>query len=196
VVGTATVTVSVDIHAIRTVVIFGDPTDLDQLLQMVGRICVRYEVGGACGRAYVYLYPKAKERAEKALEEVKAKAAMSVNLANGENEQKMDSSLARMVLALCKIDEQNTSISSSFWSTFRFRRFGSGSELNASGDGGMFSSGGCGCLVAWLGTGCETGVFLKSRILIEYMDCRVSGGVNGVEAFGHFSFFGFGVGVL
>jgi Lhr-like helicase len=45
VVGTTTIAFGVDIKCVRTVVVFGDPKDLDEMLQMIGRICVIYSGG-------------------------------------------------------------------------------------------------------------------------------------------------------
>jgi Lhr-like helicase len=45
VVGTSTIAVGVDISAFWMVVIFRDPQDLDELLQMVGWICVLHDNG-------------------------------------------------------------------------------------------------------------------------------------------------------
>jgi hypothetical protein len=108
VIGTSMIAVGVDIPSVRTVVIFGDPTDMDELLQMVGRIRVVHKDGAIVpGRAVIYLNPKSVERAERAIEEAQKKGNGVTTLAENNNEREMDVTIARMVLANCKIKEQD-----------------------------------------------------------------------------------------
>jgi hypothetical protein len=55
----------------------------------------------------VYLNANARERAERVVEEEKAKTKGSVKIAEPNQERKMDITVAQMVLASCKVNEQN-----------------------------------------------------------------------------------------
>jgi superfamily II DNA helicase RecQ len=108
VVGTTTIAFGVDIKCVRTAVVFSDPKDLDEMLQMIGWIHVLYSDGpDVWGLAVVYLNANASERAERVVEEDKAKTKGSVKIAEPNQERRMDITIVKMVLSGCKVDEQN-----------------------------------------------------------------------------------------
>jgi hypothetical protein len=75
---------------------------------MVGHIHVLYDgVQGVRGQVFIYLNAKSIEQAEKAIELANEKAKTPSKALHGENERHMNISLAKMVVAPCKIDEQN-----------------------------------------------------------------------------------------
>lgn len=99
---TSTLAIGVDIDDIEDVVIYGDPEDLNELLQMIGRIRPRRDgnpVGTLCG--IVYFSPNARKRAEDSLARRHGSSSKTVRL---ESEAGMDESLAEIYLAECKVN--------------------------------------------------------------------------------------------
>jgi hypothetical protein len=79
---------------------------------MVGRIRVRYKGSTSMrGNAVIYLYLRAQEWAERAVEEAaaiaKAKTKGASKTEDSNNDWQMDLSLVMMVLASCKVEEQD-----------------------------------------------------------------------------------------
>ena len=68
VVATAALSVGVDVKGIMVVVTFGDPPDEDTHIQMCGRIHPTLDGSASNYRCITYFFPKAKERALKAIE--------------------------------------------------------------------------------------------------------------------------------
>jgi CRISPR/Cas system-associated endonuclease/helicase Cas3 len=96
VIGTSIIAIGVDLAAIQVVVIYRDPQDLDELLQMVGRIQVLYNPGNDTrGEAYIYLNVKSKEQAEKAIEEANTKAKGGSKVSCADNDHRMDLTIAK-----------------------------------------------------------------------------------------------------
>ncbi|KAJ7573715.1 P-loop containing nucleoside triphosphate hydrolase protein [Mycena floridula] len=106
VIGTTTIAVGVDIANVQDVMIFGDPSDADEMFQMLRRIRVKYSDIPSDARGIVYFLSKSHERAEEAILKAKAKASGAKSLEK-DAPNAMDLSLALFVLALCKVDEQD-----------------------------------------------------------------------------------------
>ncbi|KAJ7577493.1 hypothetical protein C8J56DRAFT_1113552 [Mycena floridula] len=106
VVGTTTIAVGVDLASVQDVVIFGEPADADELFQMLGRIRIKYDGLPSDARGIVYFLPKARERAEKALMKLQSKPT-GAQVLEKDAANAMDSSLALLFLAPCKVDEQD-----------------------------------------------------------------------------------------
>ncbi|KAJ3786380.1 P-loop containing nucleoside triphosphate hydrolase protein [Lentinula aff. detonsa] len=100
---TSTLAVGVDLAGIEDVVIYGDPEDVDQLLQMVGRIrpCLREMDTAVTHRGIVYFSANARKRAEESL----SRKPTGKNSAMLEDDSSnMDTGLAELYLAECKVD--------------------------------------------------------------------------------------------
>ncbi|KAJ3963697.1 P-loop containing nucleoside triphosphate hydrolase protein [Lentinula raphanica] len=94
IIATSALAVGVDVDDIENVVIFGDPEDVDQLLQMFGRIRKRYQHTNmrSTPQGIVYFNASARKRAEETVS----------NLDSCDN--RMDEGLARLYLSKCKVD--------------------------------------------------------------------------------------------
>ncbi|KAJ3817575.1 hypothetical protein F5880DRAFT_1445447, partial [Lentinula raphanica] len=101
VVATSSLAVGVDVEDVENVVIFGDPEDIDQLLQMVGRIRRRYhtENDQETYQGIVYFNANARKRATETL-----KTSLDSRSSNNTSETAgMDEGLARLYTAKCKV---------------------------------------------------------------------------------------------
>ncbi|KAJ3816908.1 P-loop containing nucleoside triphosphate hydrolase protein, partial [Lentinula raphanica] len=94
IIATSALAVGVDVDDIEDVVIFGDPEDVNQLLQMFGRIRRRFQATNTqeTHQGIVYFNANARKRAEEAVS----------NPNSGDNG--MDEGLARLYLSKCKVD--------------------------------------------------------------------------------------------
>ncbi|KAH7878315.1 P-loop containing nucleoside triphosphate hydrolase protein, partial [Lentinula edodes] len=103
---TSSLAVGVDVDNVQDVIVFGDPEDVNELIQMIGRIRPRWQQSGnrPTHRGIIYFFPNASERAERAiiLKDVTASSKFS-ELENAANE--MDKGLAQLYRARCKTAE-------------------------------------------------------------------------------------------
>ncbi|KAJ3764815.1 P-loop containing nucleoside triphosphate hydrolase protein [Lentinula raphanica] len=94
IIATSALAVGVDVEGIEDVVIYGDPEDVDQLLQMFGRIRQHHQHTNMQRppQGIVYFNSSARKRAEETVS----------NPNSGDN--RMDEGLARLYLSKCKVD--------------------------------------------------------------------------------------------
>ncbi|KAJ3715175.1 P-loop containing nucleoside triphosphate hydrolase protein [Lentinula raphanica] len=106
IIATSSLAVGVDIDNIEDVVVFGDPEDADQLLQMIGRIRPRYQQADDQSRyeGVVYFNSNARKRAEEALH---TSSSMKAAMKSNGSDVGMDEGLAELYLSKCKIDGIN-----------------------------------------------------------------------------------------
>ncbi|KAJ3964266.1 P-loop containing nucleoside triphosphate hydrolase protein, partial [Lentinula raphanica] len=91
VLATSALAVGVDVEDVEDVVVFGDPEDVDQLLQMFGRIRRRYQTNMQnTYRGILYFNANVRKRAQEALD--------------SRNHTGMDEDLARLYISKCKIN--------------------------------------------------------------------------------------------
>jgi Helicase conserved C-terminal domain len=100
-VGTDTMSVGVDLSCIRDVLIIGEPEDVDDLFQKFGR-AGRNRTLVTDARGMLYLGPGAQDSAKRIVD-----AKLTNDHGKLRKGDTMDISLAEMVLASCKVDEQN-----------------------------------------------------------------------------------------
>ncbi|KAJ3730856.1 hypothetical protein DFJ43DRAFT_1155975 [Lentinula guzmanii] len=99
VIATSTLAVGIDLEGIEDVVIYGDPEDLDQMVQMIGRIRPEYRESAVTRQGIVYFSANARKRAEESL----AKHRMMTTL--DDKPSIMDLGLAQFYLAQCKVED-------------------------------------------------------------------------------------------
>ncbi|KAJ3726680.1 P-loop containing nucleoside triphosphate hydrolase protein [Lentinula raphanica] len=107
VIATSALAIGVDIDNVEDVVVFGDPEDSDQLLQMIGRIRPRYQPTDEQNKyqGIVYFNSNARKRAEEALN---TSFSMKVAMRSNGNDVGMDEGLAELFLSKCKINAIDT----------------------------------------------------------------------------------------
>jgi hypothetical protein len=98
-IGTDTMSVGVDLSCVEDVIVIGEPEDVDDLFQKFGRVGRNKELV-TNARAILYLGQGAVESAHRIVE---------ASAGNGtiKKTDTMDISVAKMVVASCKVDEQN-----------------------------------------------------------------------------------------
>ncbi|KAJ3716789.1 P-loop containing nucleoside triphosphate hydrolase protein [Lentinula guzmanii] len=99
VIATSTLAVGIDLEGIEDVVIYGDPEDLDQMVQMIGKIRPEYRESAVTRQGIVYFSANARKRAEESL----AKHRMMTTL--DDKPSIMDLGLAQFYLAQCKVED-------------------------------------------------------------------------------------------
>jgi superfamily II DNA helicase RecQ len=100
VIGTDTLSVGVDLSCVEDVIVIGEPEDIDDLIQKFGRVG-RDRTRVLNARGILYLGVGANESAQRIVD---ARTNSTVKLRKGDT---MDISIAEMVLAKCKYDEQD-----------------------------------------------------------------------------------------
>ncbi|KAJ3817503.1 P-loop containing nucleoside triphosphate hydrolase protein [Lentinula raphanica] len=102
VIATSALAVGVDVDNVEDVVVFGDPEDTDQLLQMIGRIQPHYQETSdqITYQGIVYFNVNARKRAEEALG---TSASMKAVMKSSGSDAGMDEALAELYLTKCKI---------------------------------------------------------------------------------------------
>lgn len=104
---TSSLSIGVDIDNVEDVVVFGDPVDTDELLQMIGRIRPRFTSGNTdTHRGTVYFSPNASKQAAQAVAAKNQSSDKKFAALEGMNtEAEMDITLAEIWLANCKVSD-------------------------------------------------------------------------------------------
>ncbi|KAF9061538.1 hypothetical protein BDP27DRAFT_1428837 [Rhodocollybia butyracea] len=105
---TSLLAIGMDVDNIEDVVIFGDPSDTDEMLQMIGRIRPNWQESNvrkpAC-QGIVYFSPKASKWAEQSLsKQAKSLDKKTAELEESSTDAEMDISLAEVFNAKCIIE--------------------------------------------------------------------------------------------
>jgi hypothetical protein len=100
-IGTDTMSVGVDLSCVEDVLVLDDPEDVDDLFQKYGRVG-RNKKRVTDARGILYLSEGAVERAKRVVD-----AEVSNDPGKLKKGDTMDVSIAQMVLASCKVDEQD-----------------------------------------------------------------------------------------
>lgn len=104
---TSSLSIGVDIDNVEDVVVFGDPVDTDEMLQMIGRIRPRFTSGNTdTRRGIIYFSPNASKRAAQAVAAKNQSSDKKFAALEGMNtETEMDITLAEIWLADCKVSD-------------------------------------------------------------------------------------------
>ncbi|KAJ3911355.1 P-loop containing nucleoside triphosphate hydrolase protein [Lentinula edodes] len=105
--GTSSLAIGVDIEKVQDVVLFGDPLDLDELLQMLGHIRPNWDIvphgNKPTHRGIIYFSPNSLKRAEQSLTKHNKPSDQKITELE-DSEADMDIGLAEILTAKCKVE--------------------------------------------------------------------------------------------